>query len=216
MSTPKFEIKNLNLHYGNFHALKNINMDIEPNKITAFIGPSGCGKSTFLKTLNRMNDLEENVTIDGSVRMDGKDIYKEIRSLLMEYQPDIVIITGHDAYYQKKGSKNDIKNYKNTENFVKAVREARKYEKSHEKLVIITGACQSDYEELIRAGANFASSPKRVNIHALDPAIIATVLAMSERNKEIDLVGLLAKTKYGADGMGGIISNGMMYVGFPR
>lgn len=149
-------------------------------------------------------------------QINEKDIYKEIRSLLMEYQPDIVIITGHDAYYQKKGSKNDIKNYKNTENFVKAVREARKYEKSHEKLVIIAGACQSDYEELIRAGANFASSPKRVNIHALDPAIIATVLAMSERNKEIDLVGLLAKTKYGADGMGGIISNGMMYVGFPR
>ena len=112
--------------------------------------------------------------------------------------------------------KNDIKNYKNTEYFVKAVKEARKYEKSHEKLVIIAGACQSDYEELIRAGANFASSPKRVNIHALDPAIIATVLAMSERNKEIDLVSLLSKTKYGSDGMGGIISTGMMYVGFPR
>ena len=136
--------------------------------------------------------------------------------MLIEYQPDIVVITGHDAYYEKKGSKNDIKNYKNTEYFVKAVKEARKYEKSHEKLVIIAGACQSDYEELIKAGANFASSPKRVNIHALDPAIIATVLAMSERNKEIDLVNLLSRTKYGADGMGGIISTGMMYVGFPR
>mgnify|MGYP001389270052 CR=1 FL=1 len=53
----KFEINNLNLHYGDFHALKNINMNIEKNQITAFIGPSGCGKSTFLKTLNRMNDL---------------------------------------------------------------------------------------------------------------------------------------------------------------
>ena len=55
----KFEIKNLNLHYGDFHALKNINMNIKKNQITAFIGPSGCGKSTFLKTLNRMNDLVE-------------------------------------------------------------------------------------------------------------------------------------------------------------
>ncbi len=144
------------------------------------------------------------------------EVAKQIRNLLVEYQPDIVIITGHDAYYPKKGSKEDIRNYKNTENFVKAVKEARKFEKSHEKLVIIAGACQSNYEELIRAGANFASSPKRVNIHALDPAIIATVLAMSERNKEIDLVSLLAKTKYGASGMGGIISTGMMYVGFPR
>jgi len=144
------------------------------------------------------------------------EVASKIRNLLIEYQPDIVIITGHDAYYSRKGGKEDVKNYKNTENFVRAVKEARKYEKSHEKLVIIAGACQSNYEELIRAGANFASSPKRVNIHALDPAIIATVLAMSERNKEINLVELLARTKYGANGMGGIISNGMMYVGFPR
>lgn len=144
------------------------------------------------------------------------EVSKQIRSLLVEYQPDIVIITGHDAYYARKGEKEDIKNYRNTENFVRAVKEARKYEKSHEKLVIIAGACQSNYEELIKAGANFASSPKRVNIHCLDPAIIATVLAMSERNKEIDLVTLLSRTKYGANGMGGIISTGMMYVGFPR
>ena len=102
------------------------------------------------------------------------------------------------------------------ENFVKAVKEARRFEKSHEKLVIIAGACQSNYEELIKAGANFASSPKRVNIHALDPAIIASTLAMSERNKEIDLVGLLDKTKYGKDGMGGLMCNGLMYVGYPR
>jgi len=144
------------------------------------------------------------------------DIARHIRNLLIEYQPDIVIITGHDAYYSRKGGKENLKNYRNTENFVRAVKEARKYEKSHEKLVIIAGACQSNYEELIRAGANFASSPKRVNIHCLDPAIIAVVLAMSERNKEIDLVGLLSRTKYGANGMGGILSTGMMYVGFPR
>ena len=56
----KFDISNLNLHYGDFHALKDVNMQIEANKITAFIGPSGCGKSTFLKTLNRMNDLGRN------------------------------------------------------------------------------------------------------------------------------------------------------------
>ena len=128
-------------------------------------------------------------------KIEEKEVSKQIRNLLLEYQPDIVIITGHDAYYPKKGGIKDLKNYKNTENFVKAVKEARKYEKSHEKLVIIAGACQSNYEELIKAGANFASSPKRVNIHALDPAIIATVLAMSERNKQIDLVSLLAKTK---------------------
>ena len=145
-----------------------------------------------------------------------EDIYEQIGVLLKEYKPDIVIITGHDAYYKKKGSIKENDNYKNTKNFIKAIKSARNYEKSHEKLVIIAGACQSNYEELIKAGANYASSPKRVNIHALDPAIIAVTIALTERNKEIDLKEMLEKTKYGKDGMGGIIGNGLMYVGYPR
>ena len=71
----KFEIKDLNLYYGDYHALKNINMNLAENEITAFIGPSGCGKSTFLKCLNRMNDLVEGCMITGSVTLDGEDIY---------------------------------------------------------------------------------------------------------------------------------------------
>ena len=71
----KFEIKDLNLYYGDYHALKNINMNLAENEITAFIGPSGCGKSTFLKCLNRMNDLVEVCKITGSVTLDGEDIY---------------------------------------------------------------------------------------------------------------------------------------------
>ena len=145
-----------------------------------------------------------------------EDVCDQIGILLKEYRPDIVIITGHDAYYKKKGSIKDNANYKNTKNFIKAIKVARNFEKSHEKLVIIAGACQSNYEELIKAGANFASSPKRVNIHALDPAIIAVNIALTERNREIDLKNILEKTKYGKDGMGGIIGNGLMYVGYPR
>ena len=71
----KFTVENLNLHYGDFHALKGISMNIPANEITAFIGPSGCGKSTFLKTLNRMNDLVEGCKITGDIRLDGEDIY---------------------------------------------------------------------------------------------------------------------------------------------
>lgn len=149
-------------------------------------------------------------------RLEEKEISKSIFELLSMYQPDIVIITGHDAYYPKKGGVSNISNYLNTKYFVHSVKEARRYEKSHDKLVIIAGACQSNYEELIKAGANFASSPKRVNIHCLDPAIIALVLATTERSKEIDLMSLLAKTKYGSSGMGGIKCKGLMYVGFPR
>lgn len=72
----KIKVENLNLYYGDFHALKDININIEKNLITALIGPSGCGKSTFLKSLNRMNDLIENCRIEGSVLLDGQDIYK--------------------------------------------------------------------------------------------------------------------------------------------
>ena len=118
--------------------------------------------------------------------------------------------------YAKKGNKNDINNYKNSKNFVRAIKQARNYEKSHERLVIIAGACQSDYEDLIKAGANFASSPKRVNIHALDPAIIASTIALTKTDTQINVPELLEKTKYGSNGMGGIITNGLMYVGYPR
>ena len=74
----EIEVKNLNLHYGDFHALKDVNIDIEEKKITAFIGPSGCGKSTLLKSINRMNDLVEGCKIDGSITLDGTDIYRDM------------------------------------------------------------------------------------------------------------------------------------------
>ena len=72
----KIEIHNMNLHYGDFHALHDINLDIKANEITAFIGPSGCGKSTLLRSLNRMNDLVEGCRITGDIQLDGQDIYK--------------------------------------------------------------------------------------------------------------------------------------------
>ncbi len=74
----KFKISNLDLYYGDFHALKGINMDIPEKQIVAFIGPSGCGKSTFLKSLNRMNDLVEGCKITGDVKLNGDDGYKDI------------------------------------------------------------------------------------------------------------------------------------------
>ena len=74
----KISVKNLDLYYGDFKALKNINLEIEPNKITAFIGPSGCGKSTLLKSINRMNDLVDGCRITGKIELDGEDIYGNI------------------------------------------------------------------------------------------------------------------------------------------
>ena len=76
MNQTKLSVSNLDLYYGNFHALKNINLELPEKEITAFIGPSGCGKSTLLKSLNRMNDLIEGCRITGQVLLDGEDIYK--------------------------------------------------------------------------------------------------------------------------------------------
>lgn len=148
------------------------------------------------------------------VNLPEEEVSIEINKYLSQLNPDIVVVTGHDFYYKK--SKNSTDNYKNSANFIKSVKAAREYEKSHDKLIIIAGACQSDYEELIRAGANFASSPKRVNLHALDPAIIATSVALSDKSKPIDLLSIIGKTKYKEEGIGGIITNGTMYMGYPR
>ena len=144
------------------------------------------------------------------------DIPIVIDKYLKEVRPDILVLTGHDAYYERLGATNNINNYKNSKFFARAVQIARDYESSHEKLVIIAGACQSDYEDIIKSGANFASSPKRVNIHALDPAVIAVNVAMTDKNKSIDIKELLNKTKYGKNGIGGLVGNGMMYIGYPR
>ena len=150
------------------------------------------------------------------INIEEENLEHEIINKLAEYKPDILVITGHDAYFKNKGDKKNLDNYKNSKNFVNAVKKAREYESSQEKLIIVAGACQSNYEELIKAGANFASSPKRTNIHALDPAIIASSVSLSEKNRSIDLITMLEKTKYKTDGMGGIITNRTMYVGFPR
>lgn len=150
------------------------------------------------------------------LNINESEIKNRLMAILREVKPDILVITGHDAYYNKNNDQNNIVNYKNSANFINAINVARDYEKSHEKLVIIAGACQSNYEALIKSGANFASSPKRVNIHALDPAIIAVNISLTDKNTRMDIKELLNKTKYGAKGIGGIVGNGMMYVGYPR
>lgn len=194
--------------------IRNINLDRSeyfylPGKILHIDGDSD-----YLERCMRFYK-DMNVKANGITLSEVEMPYK-INELLSDFKPDIVVITGHDAYYAKKKDIKNLDNYQNTVNFVETVRNARKYEKSQDKLIVIAGACQSNYEELIKAGANFASSPKRINIHALDPAIIASSIALSDRNKSIDLIGLIEKTKYGKEGIGGIITNGTMYVGYPR
>ncbi len=86
----KFEVEGLDLYYGKFKALKNINMEIKKNEITALIGPSGCGKSTFLKTLNRMNDLVEGVKVEGTIKLDGQDIFRQLDPITLRRRVGMV------------------------------------------------------------------------------------------------------------------------------
>ena len=90
MELNKITIQEMDLFYGNFHAIKSVNLNIPDNKITAFIGPSGCGKSTLLKSLNRMNDLVENCKITGTIELDGKNIYKDFNVNLLRKKVGMV------------------------------------------------------------------------------------------------------------------------------
>ena len=165
--------------------LERVKLDINLNRDDYFYLPGKIlhidGDHDYLSRCLKYYE-KANIWAKGILESEENIIYR-IRELLEEYNHNIIVITGHDAYYRKKGDIKNLDSYKNSANFVKAIKEARKYEKSHEKLIVIAGACQSNYEELIKAGANFASSPKRVNIHALDPAIIATKMSLSDVTK---------------------------------
>ncbi len=132
---------------------------------------------------------------------------KVIVSLVEQYQPDIIIITGHDSY-NNKGIK-DLFNYVNTSNFINTLREIRK-RYSKDDIFVFAGACQSNFEALIANGANFASSPKRVNIHAYDPAIVGIIASYSPFSSIIKMEDVIYHSESEDLGIGGIESYGKM------
>lgn len=138
---------------------------------------------------------------------DEKEFQFKIDNLVKKHNPDIVVLTGHDAYYKNK-------KYKNSNHFINTVKEIRK--NFNNEIIIISGACQSDYYNLMKNGSTYASSPAHINIHALDPAIIASHIALSSNNQKIDLKSILNKTKYKEKGIGGIETKGKMKIGYPK
>ncbi len=141
-----------------------------------------------------------------------------VYQLLPKVKPDILIITGHDGLIKMRGGydKSYIGSYKNTENFVKAVKAARYYERNRDTLTIIAGACQSHFEALLQAGANFASSPARILIHALDPVYIASTMAYTSIRGTSDIHEVIKHTVSGMDGIGGIETRGSFRIGLPK
>lgn len=133
----------------------------------------------------------------------------EVRRLLQQIKPDILVLTGHDAF--KKGAdKDSVEGYRNSKYYIQAVKEARKYESSYDKLCIFAGACQSYYEGIMNAGANFASSPGRILIHSLDPAIVSDKVAYTEVSKIVTPYEVAGLTVSGRKGIWGIDTKGRL------
>lgn len=149
------------------------------------------------------------------VHLDEKEMPHEIANLVEKIQPNIIVITGHDAYSKNKGQKNDLRAYRNSKHFAETVREARRINPHLDQLVIFAGACQSHFESLIRAGANFASSPLRINIHALDPVFVAAKIAYTPFMEKVSVWDALRNTLTGDKGMGGIETRGLLRTGMP-
>lgn len=138
---------------------------------------------------------------------------KVVYNLLKIYNPDILVITGHDGMIKKEKAYNDIYNYRNSKYFIETVKKAKEYEKSNnKKLVIFAGACQSYFEALISAGANFASSPARILIDFLDPLIVAEKVATTDKYKYITIDDFVKELRDGRKGIDGIGSNGTMSI----
>ena len=139
-----------------------------------------------------------------------------VEELLKKHSPDLLVLTGHDGFIRGKKDFRDINNYYNSRHFVEAVRAARRYEKSKDDLVIFAGACQSHYEALLAAGANFASSPQRIMIHAYDPVFVVEKIAYTSIYDPVSIKDIIGSTITGFDGIGGMETRGKYRLGIPK
>ncbi len=156
-----------------------------------------------------------NITVYGFLVAEEKQP-EVIIDYLKEYKPDILVLTGHDGLIKNKTDFSDLNSYRNSRYFVEAVKKAREYEPGRDDLIIFAGACQSHYEALIKAGANFASSPQRIFIHAFDPVFIVEKLAYGSIYETISVQDIIKNTITGLDGVGGIETRGCLRLGYPK
>ncbi len=143
------------------------------------------------------------------------DMPKRVPKLIEQVRPDVLVITGHDAYLKGKGEKTDIQAYRHSKHFVRTVKEVRTKIRHLDHLVIFAGACQSHFESLIKAGANFASSPDRVNIHALDPVYIVSKICFTSFMDRVNVSDVLRNTLSNEGGLGGVETRGLLRTGMP-
>lgn len=147
--------------------------------------------------------------------MKEEEMPEQVPDLVRHIRPDILVLTGHDAYMKNKGDEDDLKAYRHSAHFIRTVKEVRFLYPSLDHPVIFAGACQSHFEKLIRAGANFASSPTRINIHALDPVYVVAKISFTSFRESVNVWDVLRHTLAGEDGLGGVESKGILRTGMP-
>ncbi|NGU42173.1 sporulation peptidase YabG [Clostridium perfringens] len=140
----------------------------------------------------------------------------KILSLVKEYNSDIVVLTGHDGVLKDSKGMLDLNNYRNSKYFIESVKILRNYNSSYDELVIFAGACQSCYESILEAGANFASSPNRVLIHCLDPVLVCERVAYTRIDEIVSIKDVIENTITGIKGVGGLQTRGKYREGYPK
>ena len=145
-----------------------------------------------------------------------KEQWKKVIDLVKEVKPDIVVLTGHDSVLKSTDDYLDLENYRNTKYYIEAVKALRDYNSSYDELVIFAGACQSCYECLLDAGANFASSPSRVLIHCLDPVFVCEKIAYTKIDEVVSITDVVEGTITGIKGIGGLQTRGKYREGYPK
>jgi phosphate transport system ATP-binding protein len=196
MSNTKIKVNNLDFYYGDFKALKNINIDIEKNKVTAFIGPSGCGKSTFIRTLNRMNDLIEGTKVDGDILLDGKDIYspnieveelrKRVGMVFQKPNPFPKSIYENIVYAPKRHGINDKKEL--NEIVEKSLKGAALWDEVKDRLDKSAWALSGGQQQRLCIARTIAMQPEVILMDeptsALDPIATAKIEELVENLKK--------------------------------
>lgn len=145
-----------------------------------------------------------------------KEQSKVIVDLVKEIKPDIVVLTGHDGVLKNTQDYLDLECYRNSKYYIDSIKALRNYNSSYDELVIFAGACQSCYECMLDAGANFASSPSRVLIHCLDPVFICEKIAYTTIDKTVSITDAIENTITGIKGIGGLQTRGKYREGYPK
>ncbi|MGG5462862.1 sporulation peptidase YabG [Clostridium sp. B9] len=172
------------------------------------------GDSVYMETcLKVYKQLHLNAI---GVAIPEKEQPQKILALVKEYNPDIVVLTGHDGVVKDSKGMLDLNNYRNSKYFIESVKTLRSYNSSYDELVIFAGACQSCYENILEAGANFASSPNRVLIHCLDPVLVCERIAYTRIDAIVSIKDVIENTITGIKGIGGLQTRGKYREGYPK